>query len=75
MKTKVEILCTRYKISFGKFTATFEIDSNGKMTFYDNPNCRQIKDYHFELSDPVVVKAVAKLLGQAARVAEKANHE
>lgn len=69
--TKVTKVCTRYVVQTGKFMATFEVDGNGKMTFYSAPNSRQIKEYHFEGSDPAVVKAIAKLLGQAANVAEK----
>lgn len=69
--TKVTKLTTRYAIQTGNFVATFEVDRNGRMTFYTGANSRTVKEYHFESSDPKVVKAIAKLLGQAANIAEK----
>lgn len=70
-RTIVTTLHTRYKLQTNKFVATFEVDSNGRMTFFKSPDSSAVKEYHFECSDPVVVKAIAKLLGQAAKVAEQ----
>ena len=70
-KTTISKILTRYKIKTGNFIATFDINEDGKMTFYSSPQATKVKDYHFELSNPSVVKAVAKLLGQSAKVAEE----
>lgn len=62
---------TRYVYKSGKFIATFEVDEAGKITYYDGINSKTVKEYHFEKSDPEVVKAIAKMLGQTAKIAEK----
>lgn len=62
---------TRYVYKSGKIIATFEVDAAGKITYYDGVDSHKVKEYHFEESDPAIVKAIAKMLGQTAKVAEK----
>ncbi len=51
--------------------ATFEVDQNGKLTYYNGKDSSEVKEYHFELSSPEVVKGIAKMLGQTSKIAEK----
>ena len=62
---------TRFVYKSGKIIATFEVDPNGKITYFDSPTSNRVKEYHFEQSDPEIVKAIAKMLGQTAKIAEK----
>lgn len=81
MKTEVTLLreehewTKRYKLQHGKFIATFEVNQDGDMTFFDAINSQNAKDYHFELSKPGTVKMIAMLLRQAADIATKAKRE
>lgn len=65
----------RYKVQSGKFVATFEVDKDGKMTFYDGINSHTVKKYHFEGSDPEVVERVAKLMLQAVKLTKQLSKE
>jgi hypothetical protein len=74
-KTKTTTETRRYIVRLGRLTATFEVTHDAKMTFFDGPKSKQIKEYHFELSDPLVVKKVSALITECAKVALKAVKE
>lgn len=61
----------RYKTQRGDGIATFAVSEEGKVTIYENRTGDIVKDYHFEDSDPEIVRRVATLLFDCYRKAKE----
>lgn len=61
----------RYNVADRHLKASFEINSEGKITFYDGWGSNNPKDFHFEDSNPAVVVAIANLLKACVKQAKE----